>query len=205
MNEFLPALNSSGTYKFKKPFSDFINSQTVYQCKSIRKISELISSGVDVFNTYYSPYNIQTVMYEEDKNNDISIIGLYNDTAKWLYVPTTFINSYPDNSGVPYRRIAYAIDIGPIEESFDLSVLNESLSNLVKTNLGIVPDIRIVSLSKPSMVKYDDHIAIKNMRLGKVEVESTLYVELATYKQQLETARAKIKMLEKYISDNFNN
>lgn len=205
MNEFIPALNSSGTYQFKKPFSDFINSQTVYQCKSIRKISELISSGVNVFNTYYSPYNIQSLVYEEDKANDISIIGLYNDTAKWLYIPTTFINAYPDNSGVPYRRMAYAIDIGPVEESFDLTTLNDNLTNLVKTNLGITPDIRIVSLSKPSMVRYEDHVAIQNMRQGRINVESTLYVELANTKQSLETALTKIKMLEKYIADNLNN
>lgn len=205
MSEFLPALDSIGTYQFKKPLSDFISSQTVFRCKSIRKISELISNGVDVYGTYYEKYNIDKLVYEQNKLDDISIIGLYNDTTKWSYVPTSYIDAYPDSSGVPYRRMAYAIDVGPMEESFDLTVLNSQLFELIKTNLGIEPSIRTVSLSRPAMVRFDDHEAIKKMRLGRVKVERSLYYELSESKQQLEEARKKISVLEKFISDNFVN
>lgn len=199
MSEFLPALNAIGVYKFKTPISTMVNTQAIYQCKSIRKISELIGSGVDVLATYYTPYGLTSVTLEEDKKNDISIVGLYSEKADWLYVPSSQLDAYPDSGGVPYRRMAYAIDMGPVEESFDLSILNEILSDVIYSNLGIRPDIRVVSLSKSAMVKTADHEAIKAMRQGKIEIENTTYMQLAQLKDELASARLKIRALEDFI------
>lgn len=199
MSEFLPALNAIGVYKFKTPISTMVNTQAIYQCKSIRKISELIGSGVDVLATYYTPYGLTSVILEEDKKNDISIVGLYSEKADWLYVPSSQLDAYPDSGGVPYRRMAYAIDMGPVEESFDLSILNEILSDVIYSNLGIRPDIRVVSLSKSAMVKTADHEAIKAMRQGKIEIENTTYMQLAQLKEELASARLKIRALEDFI------
>ena len=199
MSDFLPALDSSGIFRFKTPIADTVSSQLVLTCKSIRKISELLSSGIDVFQTYYASQNLNNSIYQTDKSNDVSIVGLYSDKANWIYVPSSQIDGYPDNSGVVYRRMGLAIDIGPIEDTYNLDTLHSLLNDLIYSQLGIKPDIRTISLSKASMVKSEDHEAIKSMRMGKINIQSTVYVDLAETKIALNKAIDKIHDLEQYI------
>lgn len=199
MADFIPVLNSTGTFEFKQPISDIVNTQTVFTCKSIRKIAELIASGVDVLIDYYTASGLSEETYLEDSKNDLSIIGLYSDSNNWLYVPSSQINAYPDASGVVYRRTAFAVNLGPIEESYNLTTLNDALSELIYTHLGITPIIRIVSLSEKAMIKRADHEAILRMRQGKINLRKTIYVELAEAKATIEKLTAQNKALEEHV------
>lgn len=199
MSDFVPALNSSGSFEFKKPVSDNINQQSVFTCKSVRKISELIATGVDVFKDYYLPLNIQLDSFNEDKINDISIVGLYSESHSWLYVPSSHLLSYPDNSGVPYRRMAIVLNLGPLEESFDLNSLGALLTELVKTEIGIDPEIRTVSISEKAMVKREVHEAIAKARQARITLTKTTFVELANLQELVNSLTSKNKILEEHI------
>lgn len=199
MSDFLPTLNSSGVFKIKTPISDAVNTKLIFTCKSIRKISELNSSGVNVYQTYYVANGLSAAVYQSDRSNDISIIGLYSDDASWIYLPSSQLESYPDSSGHAYRRMGLAIDLGPLEESYDLDSLHDLIGSLIYSQLGVTAKVRSMSLSKATMVKSDDHEAIKAMRLGKIEVEKTVFAENKTMAIQLDEARVKIKALEDFI------
>lgn len=205
MSDFVPALNSSGSFEFKKPVSDKLNPQSVFTCKSVRKISELMASGTDVFNQYYAPLNIEIDSYNEDKINDISIVGLYNESEGWLYVPSSHLLSYPDNSGVPYRRMAVVINLGPIEESFDLSTLNTLLTDLVKSQIGIEPELRVVSISEKAMVKREIHDSITKTRNARIDLNKTTFGELINLRSVVKDLTSKNKVLEEHVLNSINN
>lgn len=205
MSDFVPALNSNGSFEFKKPVSEKLNPQSVFTCKSVRKISELIASGVDVYKEYYTPLNIQLDSYNEDKLEDISIVGLYSDSESWLYVPSSHLLSYPDNSGVPYRRMAITINLGPLSESFDLTTLNNLLIDLVKTQIGVEPELRAVSISERAMVKREVHESIERTRLARVDLNKTTFFELARLNKTVSDLTSKNKVLEEHILRTINS
>lgn len=205
MIDFIPTLNSTGVFSFKKPVSDNVNPQTVFTTKSVRKITELLSANVDVFNEYYVPLNIDSESYVEDKANDVSIVGLYSDTDNWLYVPSSYLLSYPDLSGVPYRRTAITINLGPLEETYDLGTINTLLSDIVKTHIGIDPDIRAVYISEKAMIKRQDHEAILRTRNSKIDVNKTMFLELINLRKQVIELSSKNKILEDHILRITNN
>jgi hypothetical protein len=197
--EFIPTLNSSGTFLFKSPISDKINPQSIFVCKSIRKITELLSAGEDVLQKYYITNNLSNETYEEDLNKDASVIGLYSDSIGWLYVPSSQINGYPDNSGVPYRRLGLVVNLGPVVENYNLDSINNLLKEVVKTHLGIDPEVNVLSLSEQAMVKREDHEAIERMRLSKINTEQTVFVKLAKSEQTVIDLQFRLKQLEDYI------
>lgn len=199
MSDFVPALNSSGSFEFKKPVSDKLNHQSVFTCKSIRKISELISTGVDVLKEYYTPLNIQLDSFNEDKANDVSIVGLYNDVSSWFYVPSSHILSYPDNSGVPYRRTALTINLGPLEENYDIDTLKDLFQQLAKSELGIDSEVRSVFISERAMVKRDVHESILKTRKARIKLEETVFMELANSRKTVSDLISKNKILEEHI------
>ena len=204
MNDFVPSLNSTGSFEFKKPVSNKLNTQSVFTCKSVRKISELLASGVDVYKEYYIPLSISIDSYTEDKSNDISIIGLYSDSESWLYVPSSHLLSYPDNSGVPYRRMAIVINLGPLSESFDLTTLNNLLIDLVKTQIGVEPELRAVSISERAMIKRDVHESVEKTRQARIDLNKTTFFELADLKQKVTDLTSKNKILEEHILKSSN-
>jgi hypothetical protein len=205
MNDFVPTLNSSGSFEFKKPVSDKLNTQSVFTCKSVRKISELLASGIDVYRDYYVPLNIQLDSYNDDKSSDISVVGLYSDSESWLYVPSSHILSYPDISGVPYRRMALVVNLGPLSESFDLTTLNNLIMDLVKTQIGVEPELRAVSISERAMVKREVHESIEKTRQARIDLNKTTFFELAKLNRMVADLTSKNKVLEEHILKTIGN
>lgn len=198
-NQLLPELGSSGAFKFRPPFDKLLGSSTSYTCKSIRKISELLSKSEPVLENYYLKYGLTSNDYSVDMQSDIALVGLFSAKGVWFYVPASFILSYPDSTGVAYRRMMMGVELGPIPENFDLNPVSEAVIDIVYKHIGIRPEIKNVVISQKVLLSSENHQAIENTRRTKQLVDKPMTLIIDELTRERDEAFLKIKELERYI------
>lgn len=198
-NELLPDINAKGIFSLRSPFSALIPPQTRYAVKGIRKLSEIIASGIDPFLLYYQPNTLTQTDYDNDTAIDISIVSLSSEVGQWIYVPSSYIISYPDVNGVVYTSLILGVSLGSVADIVPLDALKTSITNLVKDFLGILCEIKEVAVSPPAIIPYTQHVQIENARTvlkGTNQSDKAKYIDVVN---KLNASTARIIELENYI------
>jgi len=134
MSNVVIAINTYGIFTVASPFTIASGN---YRCGSVQLISALVSSGVDVYNTYYAPNSISSAAFNTDLANGVTIVVLIPDSGATVSIPSSYITSAPTDLAVPYSKIVLSIDIGLLPDSLDLTQLMNDLSELAQTEMGI--------------------------------------------------------------------
>jgi hypothetical protein len=200
--EIIPELNATGIFTLREPFSTLIPPQTRYTVKGVRKLSEIIASGEDPFEKYYSIVGVTKVDYDLDVVADISIVVLSSETGQWLYVPSTSIISYPDVNGVVYTSIVLAIALGPVADMDSLTPLKTSLVNVVKDALGVNSQVEEITVSPPAIVPYAQHLLIQNARDALKVTNMSDRAKYVSLLAKFDACTARVIELENYIKAN---
>lgn len=198
----VPDLGLRGLYRVKPPFDKILDASTEYTCQSVRRISELLASGEDVFENYYNSFGITAESYESDLTNNVVIIGVNSNRNNWYYFPSSYLLSYPDITGVVYNKIVMGIDLGALADSIPLDPLKTAISDLVYDHLGITPEIKEVITSQTVYLSQEDHAkveSVRNTRRKAVRSNFQIITELETANAAYKT---KLKALEDFILAN---
>jgi hypothetical protein len=198
-NYVVPEVGSKGTYTFKPPYDSLTNNQTELECMGVRKITNALAMGENVFAKYYKPYKLTQVDYENDLRGDVTLVDLQSALGSWVYVPNSYIASYPDPSGIRYRVIALAVDLGALPDTLPLEPLMDDLKAMIHQRLGVMPTIQPVAVSQPAMVSYADHKQLETARVSRVTVENSLQLKYNTLLAGNEELLRKNKVLSDYI------
>lgn len=194
-----PEVGATGKYKYKAPFDTLGNNQTEFTCQSVRTLTDCLSVGENAYNKYYKPHGLTEDQFQEDVKGGASIVGLQAATGAWLYIPNSFLLSYPDISGVRYVTMVIAADIGAIPETMDLSVIMTEVQDILNSRLGIKPDVRGVVTSQPALVSYDDHERLENVRQNAITEQQPLISQVLSLKAQVSLLTVQNKALADYI------
>ena len=201
-NSLLIDINASGLFKLEEPFNTLMQIDTIYTCKAVRKLSDIVAEGFDPYERYYLPYSISEADYLLDLQADVAIVSLFSATGQWVYVPSTKIISYPSVNGITYNAIMLGVSLGALPDNVLLDALKTSIANLVTDTLGVDSIIREIVVSPPAIVPTTDHALINTARQAKINIfksERALYLKAQA---DLVVARQKIASLELYIRNN---
>jgi hypothetical protein len=198
----VPELGLRGLYRVKAPFDTVLDASTEYTCQSVRRISELLASGEDVFETYYKSYGITAESYENDLINNVVIIGLNANRNNWYYFPSSYLLSYPDITGVVYNKIIMGIDLGALADSVSLEPLKTAIRDLVYDHLGINPEVKEVIASQTLYLSKEDHAKIENVRTARRSITKSNFQVIRELEASNLVYSNKLKALEKFIIDN---
>lgn len=203
MNNYItPEIGAVGKYTYKSPFDSIGNTQTEFTCKAVRTLTDCLALGEDPYKKYYEPFKISEQDYREDIRNDVAIVALQSSVGNWLYIPNSYLLSYPDVSGVRYVNMVIAANIGAIPETLDLTLLLGDVTDVIQHRLGIVPEVRGVVTSQPALVGDDDHQRMENVRSSAISEGNSLTLQILKLKEQINILTAKNKTLSEYIRDN---
>lgn len=192
-------LEASGVFTLEAPYNALMPAQIIYTCKGIRKLTDIIASGLDPFEEYYEPNGITDTAYQLDLLADVSIVSLVSSGGNWLYVPSTAILSYPTTSGVSYTAMMVGVSLGALPDSTDLTALKTSVSNVVKDLLGVTPTIKEVAVSDTALISYVKHTSIETARNTlrvTTKSDKAKLVEMTTERDAL---LLRVTQLEAYI------
>lgn len=202
--QLIPEIGSVGKFSFKDPYSKLTPIETKLVCKSIRKITELLSRNESVFELHYKPHGLTEAQYKQDLKDDVSIISLQAESGVWFYVPSSYLLSYPNTNGVIYTRIILGVGLGAISDNLDLTGINAAISGLIYDQLGLRCEIKPVVASQSTVVSYEDHEKIELIRKSNIKLYKSETTLLAEAVQERNLALAKIKELELFIKNNIH-
>ena len=157
-----PPINTAGTYSVYSPFT--LTAGEVYRCSAIRSFSELEKRGIDVYTTYYAPKSIDEDTYKGDAELKASMVTLISSTGEEVYVPNTYIESYPGDSGVEYQHNVIVLDVGMVPATVDIEYVLEELADLARKATGATTTAEIVSVPYSGTVDNPLHVTLETAR-----------------------------------------
>jgi hypothetical protein len=195
-----PQVGTRGIYQLKSPYVALPTK--TYTCYAIRSFKDIYELGEDVYTKYYTPHSIDEVTFESDVDENASIITLMSEDNETIYVPDTYILSFPDMGIVNYQRVILSIDFGMLPDYLDLDYVRDQLSTSGSEVIGKNPDIDLHIAPTTGVVTSDEHQTLEASRLANVEFRKTTH---ANYLEQLKISSdliEKVQTLEQIIITN---
>ncbi len=199
----IPPIGASGLYRLTEPFHSQINLNISYTCMAVRKISDIHATGVDPYKAYYEPYGIPESTYINDSASGTCIVSLQSNNGVWAYVPSSYIQSYPQANGIPYSGVALMVHLGALPDSLNLSYLTNRIADTVTATLGVVPQaVQTVITTPKTLVSQDNHGIAEAARQQNITSNTTDYSRGQQTENENMALRARIAQLEAYIVNN---
>ncbi len=200
----IPPIGTVGTWILKVPYNADINPEILYTCVAVRRLSEFRLLGIDPYNQYYLGKGISETDYAADSDQgDVCIVSLQSPIGDLVFVPSTYILSYPNPNGHRYTPMVLVVDVGSIPDKLNLNAVKSDISDIVKTYLGLVSaDVLSVAVGESIMVTPQDHANIEAARIGRITVTKTLSTRLTEAQIAIAGLTSRNQELENYILAN---
>lgn len=196
-----PPLLAKGRYQLKAPFSAGIS--TVYVCKAIRTFDDIVKLNIDVFEKYYKPWGLTDAEYEADRREGACIItlmsspiGIEADAPELVYVPDTFILSYPDMTDVLYNHVVLSLSLGAIPDYLSLDFLKERLSEVASDVIGVEPVVNEHIALSSGAVSPAQHETRETIRLAAINTRTTSYSRVQELQASYQDLMTRYQALE---------
>ncbi len=198
----LPSIGAKGTYTLSAPFNTIILPDDEYTCMAIRNISDYLANNDNVEQTVYLNNTLTAADYISDLKANMPIVSLQSQVGHWLYVPARFIVTFPITNGVPYHNVMLGVNIGAQPVNLDLTFLMTAISNVVKDNLGVTPEIKSVEISKIVSISTTQDSQVQTARKALMNTTMTDTARYKNLQVMYAEAIAQVQALEQYIVNN---
>lgn len=183
----VPPIHTAGVYLVYEPFQ--ISNTAVYKCTAIRGFEELQLRNIDVFKTYYKPKGLSETIYQEDANMGASIVVLEGADLTELYIPSTYIKSYPGGDGLAYVNKIIVMDLGLMMADVPTSHIEVLLKDIVKQHVGVETEVKTVSVPYIGSVSHETGVEMERIRIAAIRANKTIYQQLQETTALLEATR----------------
>lgn len=198
----MPPIGASGVYSLEAPFANKLLNNTSYRCDAIRRFNDLYELGIDPFEEYYRPEGLTKARFDSDVAAQTGIVSLVSQNNHWVYVPSSFIRSFPNVNGVAYTSLVLGVTLGAIPNYMDLSGLYATMSNLVRDTIGVTPQIQSVAVSNVTNLSQQDHDRLEAARLQNVNNSTTDRAKYIAAQQENAMLRQQLTQLENFVKNN---
>jgi len=198
----IPTVGMSGYFDLREPFATLMAKNVRYTCQAVRRISDYIAANEDVKTDIYAKNQIPEDVYDADVARDAFILSLQAETGQWLYVPDHYNISFPSTNGIPYRTMAFAVQLPAMPANRDYTNVITDMQNLIRDTLGVDCVVNIVETSKITLVPSDKH---ENKQAERDAISGAATTDRSRYMktlQDLEGANQIIDSLQTYILAN---
>ena len=191
-----PPLGAFGKFVLKAPWTT--NSTISYRCVSLRRVEEIVKSGKDVFATFYQPMGLSIAVANDDMAMGVVYVGLLGGDGSRIYVPDSYIESYPDQSAVTYDYTVISVDLGPQPSNIDLAPLMDEIKTISSNFTGISVDNIVLSIgtaASSTLMTQEQHIAAENARMLAIQNNETSTQKIARLEEANRQQNALIEQL----------
>lgn len=202
-----PTMNTSGMFTLVTPFA--AASDLVYKVIAIRSFDDIYKLGVDVYSKYYKPMGLiddgtgTGFNFASEVAQNANIITLMSEDGKIVYVPDTYIASYPKLDTIPYQQVVLSLSLGPLPTTLDVQPLLNEVKDLVSARYGIQnPIASIHAVTDSIAVTPSQHATITQVRLGNIQTVETPYTEMIKMQAQIIELKQTITALTQICTSN---
>lgn len=198
-----PWVYAEGLFTAKSPFNTVVDPATSFKVEAVRTINEIQLAGRDVYELVLKPVGISkdnaTEYIDAMISDKACIITLTRQQGPVVYVPSTYLTSYPTVDGVVFERLCFIVDCGSCspDTKTKLDDTLQGIELVVQKNLGIkTPQVQVGTLPERSYVSKEQAEAWENSRLLQIDSLANPLIENDTLRQQIAEYQIYIKQLE---------
>jgi hypothetical protein len=199
MVKITPTLGSSGTWQVSAPFDTVVLPTLNYTCTGLRRFSDIVADGKDVYSEFYEPKELPQSRYESDIADEAVIVSLQATSGIVVQLPSTFIMAFPGTGGVPYRGFMLGLDLGAVPKDLELAYLTQRLIDIALDTIGIVVTVDQLVTSEESLVPRQTHQTLETVRKAKITESTTDRAKLIEAEKKISALQVLNKNLEDYI------
>ena len=189
-----PPLYAKGTYSLTSPYT--LPSSQSYTCVAIRSFRDLLKLHIDVVKAYYTPVGLGEAEYKNDTDVAAAIITLLGDDGQVVYVPDTYISSYPGLSGYDYKHMVLSVSLGTVWDQLPLDDVKEKIAETVKTALGVEATVYDHVAPSTNSVTQTEHERIETARRAAIRNQKTLTAQILELKASYAALQEQYTALE---------
>lgn len=178
----IPAIGTRGIYSLNVPWTT--TPGVVYVCAAIRRFIDLANLGTDVYETYYAPSGLSQSDYEQDRRNDEMIVTLISETTAPIYVPSSYIASFPDLSYRNYHHVVLSASLGPLPDYIDLTFVRDQVATAVSEVVGQQATVQLSVAPLRGTVSPDEHEVLEAARQAAIINRTTDYARFLEVSQE---------------------
>lgn len=171
----LPSIGAVGCISLLSPFDTLVNPNRQYKVISVRLIQDMVLVGERPLEEIYQPVGLGETEYRQDLDAGKSIVTFAGDGEELLYIPESYISSYPVSNGIYYQSKGLVFDLGPLPETYDLAPVLNMIKQEIKNLVGVNSEGRIVNTSAKTKISYTDHDTITSMRNANIAIPNTWF------------------------------
>ena len=196
-----PPYGARGIYTLGGPWATQAPPQVVYTCIAIRSFEDIYNENLDVFGTYYQPMGLTQTAFTADTAANANIITLQADSkdptqlfggSSTIYVPDTYITSYPNQAVYTYQRIVLSADLGSLPDTLDCTELSNQVSTLCSNLIGVNAAVLINKAPTTNSVTATENAALEAARLGAITLNTSEHARLISAQNQIALLTAKL-------------
>lgn len=185
-----PSVGLEAYFTFKDPISYYIKNKFNLNSLSMKlKVISVISMKDmvrndlrDPYTELYEPATIPEVEYKKDLIDNIPIISFsYTDrlgVERYIRSPLNYVDTISSISNIEYNNKLIIIDLNKLPNELDTSIHFSDLSDFIESRLGIVPEIKEVSVGNAELVDTVENVTRETIRKNMVTVYKTLQIRL---------------------------
>lgn len=189
-----PPLETRGRFTLKPPF--VAATTKVYTVISLRHFKEMIASSVDILNKFYIPNGLKQEDYERDVKDNATLVIIYAEDGEMLFVPNSYIQSFPSQSIPPYANYVISAQLGAFRTDYDFSFCKQKVAEVLSDTIGVEVPIQIDSIGEAQVMSVDDADVLETNRAEAIKDRQTSYAKLLEAETTIINLQETIKALE---------
>lgn len=182
-----PTINTVGVFKVEKPF--FVESKRVYEVVAIREFDDIWLQGGDVYEEYYKPNGLSEEIYERDVKLGATIVTLKSKVGN-VYIPDTFIESFPKLGYLNYKHVILSVDIGAVSDDINLDALINDLKELASKHVGVTATVKKHTAPTTNALTRDEVKSLEKQRQGLRDIPESKELLYQETKRKLDMMNA---------------
>lgn len=182
MARLTPPVGVTGLFILRGPF---VAVPTVaYHTGADRTFEEMISRGLDPVKMVYEPVGLGETEYKADLAEGAHVITLLSESQKPLYVPDTYIDSYPNMGVVPHSWVVMTISMGMLPDNYNLTRAIQAVQNAVAADTGVMAEVKVATAPTTDAVTQEQYVQLTQARNAAITNTDTDYTEKLRLQEQ---------------------
>lgn len=187
----VPPLHAYGLFEVRTPYT--VVRTDLYRVTALRTYEEIAAAGRDAYQLAYVPVGLTKEDMQSDRVNGAIIVTLQSMTSGPVYIPSTYIESFPGMDWVPYSHLVLSVSMGMVPDSLDITPITTMVKNVLSDRLGANVQVKHHRSQVKGSVSETTHKELEIARKAAIQVRETDYSELLA-------AQRRIAQLEEYVS-----
>lgn len=140
--------------------------------------------------------------FKVEKSKAPNIVSLRDASGIVLYIPDTFIESYPETKEVPYDHVVLSMSLGAIPQTLDLGSLMDDVSDLIRSRTGVGAEILLHIAPAETNPTNEQHLALEAARAALITDNTSNVLKVEQQRALLDAATVQRETLAKVLQQN---